>query len=186
VIKVDFRPLPGAASPARPPKGVKEEMEAAALAAATELFLAYGVQLRQAAGPQPGLAALGLVKFAGDGVSGTATLGASVAILKRTNGGGNTMGDWIAELANQYIGRFKLKLLRNGFKLWSLAPVAVKGRLLVTGVTQPDSPPLTFADGQGGAVAIWMEMDVTGEIKSSPPSPPSDEPIANEGDLLLF
>ena len=115
---------------------------------------------------------------------GTATLGASTAILKRTNGGANTMGDWIAELANQYIGRFKLKLLRMGFELWSMTPVTVSGRLLATAVSQPDFAPIAFRDTKGGSVAVWIEMDIDGPLKITPPA--SDGEIPREGDVILF
>ena len=186
MIKVDFRLAPGSNAPARIPAGFKEAMETAASSAVVELLSAYGVSLRPAPGPASGmnLAALGLVKFAGSGLEGTATLGASSAILKRSNGGTGTDRDWIAEMANQYIGRFKLKLLRAGFELWSLAPVAVKGRLLVTGVSQPEAPPLAFVDPQGGSVAIWMELEVIADIKSKAPA--GDPEIPREGDVILF
>ena len=67
---------------------------------------------------------------------------------------------------------------------FSLAPVAVKGRLLVTGISQPESPPLAFVDGQGGTLAVWMDIEVTGEIGPTPPA--SEAEIPNEGDTLLF
>jgi hypothetical protein len=189
VIRVAFSTPPGASSPVRPPKGLQEAMETAASTAVVELLAAYGVTIKPtASGTSPpagaGLAALGLVSFTASGLSGTATLGASAAILKRTNAGNAPGRDWVAELANQFIGRFKLKLLRGGFELWSLAPVAVKGRLLVTGISQPESPPLSFVDTQGGAVSLWMDVDVTGEIKNK--NAENDAEIPREGDVILF
>ena len=186
MIKVDFRSSPGGSS-VRAPSGLKEAMETAAVSSVLELMSSYGVAIQPVAGshlPGTGLAALGMVRFTATGLNGTATLGASATILKRTNSGNTPGRDWIAEMANQYVGRFKLKLLRAGFELWSLAPVAVKGRLLVTGISQPESPPLAFVDAQGGAIAVWMELEVTGEIRTK--APPSDEAIPSEGDTILF
>ena len=150
-------------------------MEAAAIAAAQELLSAYRVTIQPAAapaaqGPGPAFAALGLVTFKASGMNGTATLGASAAILKRSNASGTPHSDWIAELANQFFGRFKLKLLRAGFELWSMAPVAVRGRLLATGVSQPQSVPLSFVDAAGGAVAIWVEIEINGEVRINAPA----------------
>jgi hypothetical protein len=158
-------------------------MEAAAISSVIELLSAYGTTVRPTQAPGAQLAALGLVRFTAQGLSGTATLGASASILKRSNAAGAGR-DWIAELANQFVGRWKLKLLRAGFELWSMAPVAVKGRLLVTGVSQPEESPFTFADAQGGAIALWMDVEVTGEVGKL--TSPAEPELPNEGDVILF
>jgi hypothetical protein len=200
VFKVAFSAPPGSSLPPQVPKGLTEAMETAATSAVVELMAAYGVTIQATdALSIPDLAALDLVRFTAQQLTGTATLGASAAILKRTNGGATTGRDWIAELANQFVGRWKLKLLRAKFELWSLAPVATKGRLLVTGISAPETTPLSFVDGQGGAVALWMELDINGEVKAGapavappPPAPPpaevpaTDAEIPNEGDIILF
>ena len=134
--------------------------------------------------PGPVLAALGLVTFKASGLSGTATLGASAAILKRSNPTGTPHSDWIAELANQFFGRFKLKLLRGGFELWSMEPVATTGRLLVTGVSQPQSVPLAFVDTAGGAISLWIDVELNGEVRTNAPA--SEAEIPREGDIILF
>jgi hypothetical protein len=164
-------------------------MEAAAILAVQGLFATCGVRLQPMVGspaktPGRALAALGVVRFASPGLSGTATVGASAPILKRSNSGGTSHRDWIAELANQFFGRFKLKLLRGGFELWSMAPVAITGRLLATGVSQPESPPLAFVDAQGDAVLLWIEVEISGEVKVGTPA--SDGEIPSEGDIILF
>jgi len=176
-------------STAQAPAGLKEAMDAAAVAAALELLAAYRVTLQPAVGaqaqaPGPALAALGFVRFRASGLNGTATLGASAPMLKRSNASRTSHSDWIAELANQFFGRFKLKLLRAGFELWSMEPIANTGRLLVTGVTQPQSVPFAFVDAAGGAVALWIEIEVSGEVKINAPG--GDAAIPNEGDVILF
>jgi hypothetical protein len=164
-------------------------MNAAAIPAAIELMAAYGVTIQAMVGPLPpaagsALAALGLVRFAAPGLSGTAVLGASATILKRSNAGSSSSRDWVAELANQFFGRLKLKLLRGGFGLWSMAPVAVKGRLLVTGVSQPQSTPFMFVDAQGGTVAVWIEVETSGGVAAETPADEGE--IPREGDIILF
>jgi hypothetical protein len=164
-------------------------MGAAATAAAIELFAAYRVTITPVTGPDvhapiPDLAALGIVRFTATGLSGTVVLGAPTSTLRRSNTRGTSDRDWIAELANQLIGRFKLKLLRAGFELWSMAPVAVSARLLATAVTQPDFAPFSFRDSQGGAIAVWIELDINGAIKMTAPA--AEGEIPQEGDIIMF
>jgi len=82
------------------------------------------------------------------------------------------------------VGRFKLKLLRVGFELWSMAPVTVSGRLLVTAVSQPQFTPLAFRDSQGGSIGVWIEIEINGPLKIT--APPADGEIPSEGDVILF
>jgi hypothetical protein len=164
-------------------------MEAAATTAAIELLAAYRVTITPviptgAPTPMSDLAALGVVRFTAPGLSGTAILGAAASTLKRSNARGTSDRDWVAELANQFIGRFKLKLLRGGFELWSMAPVAVSGRLLVTAVSQPEFAPIAFRDADGGSIAIWIEIEISGPLKVTGPT--NDPEIPREGDVILF
>ena len=186
MISLTVRSPSGSEVPA--PAGLQEAIEAAASSAAVELLAAYRVTTQLAVGPQaqarPSVAALGVVRFNSSGLNGSATLGASAAILKRSNPSGTSNSDWMAELANQFFGRFKLKLLRAGFELWSMALVAVTGRLLATGVSQPQAIPLVFVDAAGGAVALWIDIEINREIRINPPA--SDAEIPREGDIILF
>ena len=165
-------------------------MDTAATTAAAELFAAYGVAIAQVVGPGiqlpvPDLAALGIARFSAPSLLGTAVVGASTGTLRRSNARGTSDLDWIAELANQYIGRFKLKLLRAGFELWSMAPGRVTGRLLVTAVSQPQFSPIYFRDAKGGSVAVWIELELNGPLKITPPAS-SEGDIPREGDVILF
>ena len=165
-------------------------MDTAAETAAVELFAVSGVTITPVTGPGvqvpvPDLTALGTVRFTAPTLAGTAVLGASSATLRRSSVRGTSDRDWIAELANQYLGRFKLKLIRAGFELWALAPVRVSGRLLVTAVSQPEYTPLVFRDSKGGSVAVWIEFELSAPLKGTPSAPAEGE-IPREGDLILF
>jgi len=166
------------------PPGLEAAMDAAATSALIELFAGYRVTVERSVGLQAPLAALGVVRFTAPGMTGTATLGVSAATLRRSNARGTSDRDWIAELANQFLGRFKLKLLRAGFELWSMTPASVTGRLLITAVSQPGIAPVEFRDVNGGAVACWMQIEINGPLKITPPA--SDAAIPHEGDLILF
>ena len=164
-------------------------MDAAATSAAVELLGAYGVPIKplsqaEASGVGAGLAALGVVRFTAPGLNGTAVVGAAKSVLQRSNGTKTSDRDWIAELANQFIGRFKLKLLRGGFELWSMAPVAVSGRLILSAVSQPEFPPLAFRDSEGGALAVWIEIEISGQLKLE--TPPTDGEVPRESDVIIF
>ncbi len=165
-------------------------MDVAAESAAVELFAASGITISPVPSsavqlPVPDLAALGTVRFTAPALTGTASLGASTGTLRRSSVRGTSDRDWIAELANQYLGRFKLKLIRAGFELWAMAPSRVTGRLLVTAVSQPEFLPLVFRDVKGGSVAVWIEFELNGPLKNTP-SVPAEGEIPKEGDLILF
>jgi hypothetical protein len=169
--------------------GIKSSLNASASDAAVELFAAHRVSVvpvpaPDAHTPMAALAALGIVRFSATNLSGMAALGASTSTLRRTNGRGTSDRDWVAELANQFLGRFKLKLLRAGFELWSMAPVSVGGRLMVTAVSQPAFAPIAFRDSEGGSIGVWIEMELSGPLKVTPSSATGE--IPSEGDVILF
>jgi hypothetical protein len=189
VSRVTFSFAPGAGDASPVPPGLESAIDATATSAAVELFAAYRVTIAPVTGPDvqlpiPDLSALGIVRFTASGLVGTTVVGVSTGTLRRSNMRGTSDRDWVAELANQYIGRFKLKLLRMGFELWSMTPVTVSGRLLATAVSQPDFAPIAFRDAKGGSVAVWIEIEINGPLKVTPPA--SDGEIPHEGDVILF
>jgi hypothetical protein len=189
VVKLVFRSAPDPGPVSETPAGLQSVVDAAAGDAAVELFRAYGVTIAPLANPgdhkpMVDLAALGIVRFTAPALTGMASLGASTDTLRRSNGRGTSDRDWVAELANQFVGRFKLKLLRAGFELWSIAPVTVSGRLLATAVSQPQFAPMTFRDSRGGSVCVWIEIEVIGALKIT--TPPAGGEIPGEGEVILF
>ena len=171
------------------PPGLESTIDDTATSAAVELFAAYRVTITPVTAPEvqlpiPDLSALGIVRFTAPGLIGTTVLGVSTGTLRRSNTRGTSDRDWVAELANQYIGRFKLKLLRLGFELWSMTPVTVSGRLLATAVSQPDFAPIAFRDAKGGSVAVWIDLGINGPLKVTPPA--NEGEIPREGDVILF
>jgi hypothetical protein len=184
-----FPPAAGTGATPEVPPGLQTTIDSTATSAAVELFSAYRVTLAPVTGsevqlPIPDLSALGIVRFTASGLIGTTVLGVSTGTLRRSNTRGTSDRDWVAELANQYIGRFKLKLLRMGFELWSMTPVTVSGRLLATAVSQPDFTPIYLRDAKGGSVAVWIEMEINGPLKVTAPG--SEGEIPREGDVILF
>ena len=189
MVKLTVRSPPGGGPAPEIPARVQNLLDAAATDAAVELFAAHRVTIVRAPTPEThapmaDLAALGIVRFTAPTLTGTAVLGASTSTLRRSNGRASSDRDWVAELANQFVGRFKLKLLRAGFELWSMAPVTVSGRLLATAVSQPQYTPISFRDSRGGSIGIWIEIEPGGPLKIT--TPPAAGEIPNEGDIILF
>jgi len=189
MVKVTVGSGPGSGPAPEIPARVQSLLNVAARDATVELFAAYRVTIAFVPGadahtPMSDLAALGIVRFAAPALAGTVVLGASRSTLRQSNARGTPDRDWAAELANQFFGRFKLKLLRAGFELWSMAPVTVSGRLLATAVSQPQFAPITFRDSQGGSIGVWIEIEPTGPLNVT--APPAAGEIPSEGDIILF
>jgi hypothetical protein len=189
VVKLSVRAASGSGPAPAIPARVQSLLDAAATDAAVELLAAHRVTLTRIPAPDAhkpvsDLAALGIVRFSAPALAGTAVVGVSTSTLRRSNGRGTSDRDWIAELANQFVGRFKLKLLRAGFELWSMAPVTVSGRLLATAVSQPQFAPLAFRDSRGGSIAVWIEIEISGPVRIT--TPPAAGEIPSEGDVILF
>jgi hypothetical protein len=56
--------------------------------------------------------------------------------------------------------------------------------LLATAVSQPQFPPIAFRDSEGGSIALWIELDISGTLKSAAPA--GEGEIPTEGDVILF
>lgn len=189
LVKLTVRSVPGSGPAPEIPTRVQTLLDAAATDASVELFAAHRVTITQvpatdAHAPVANLAALGIARFTAPTLTGTAVVGVSSSTLRRSNGGATSDRDWVAELANQFVGRFKLKLLRAGFELWSMTPVTVSGRLLATAVSQPQFAAIEFQDSRGGSLGVWIEIEINGPLKIT--APPAAGEIPSEGDVILF
>ena len=65
-----------------------------------------------------------------------------------------------------------------------MAPVAVSGRLLLSAVSQPEFAPLAFRDAEGGALAVWIEIEINGPLKMDKPA--ADGEIPAESEVIIF
>jgi hypothetical protein len=174
------------------PPGVQSEIESlltnASASAAAELFSEYNVSLEdgdvtvyRSAGD---LAFLGVVSYMAPGLSGTLVLGLTPKVLRRSNPCQTSDRDWAGELANQLFGRVKLKLLRRGLELWSVAPAVVDGTHLIPAVTHPGFDPHFFKADTTECVALWIEVEIGRDVRLDTAAP--DQDIPTEGDVILF
>jgi CheY-specific phosphatase CheX len=158
-----------------------------AFEAGMALFLAYDVTLEPTELEEwrkhPQLNLVSVIGFAGKGVSGSLVLGATHEPLERSKPSRSSERDWIAELANQLLGRIKNKVLRAGIEFYAMPPAVVSGSHLAPVASQPDFRPWVFAT-PGGVVCLWIEVNAAPELEPDVSLLEADIPA--EGDMLLF
>jgi CheY-specific phosphatase CheX len=166
---------------------VEELFTSTAFAAGMALFLAYDVSLEptdiEDYRKSPELNLVSVIGFAGRDVSGTLVLGATKEPLERSKPGRSSARDWIAELANQLLGRIKNKVMRAGIEFYAMPPAVVSGHHLAPVTSQPDFRPWVFAT-PGGVVCLWIEVSATPVLHRNMAL--VTEEIPAEGDVLLF
>ena len=96
----------------------------------------------------------GVIGFAGRDMRGMLLLAMTSELLEELSPSTAFMRDWIAELSNQLLGRFKNQLLRYGTEIYGTTPSVLRGELLTP--LQPRGarrPLLRVGSGQGLCVA---------------------------------
>jgi hypothetical protein len=166
---------------------VEQLFTSTAFEAGMALFLAYDVSLEPTDVDEwrknPDLTLVSVIGFAGKGVSGSLVLGATKEPLERSKPSRASERDWIAELANQLLGRIKNKVLRLGIEFYAMPPAVVSGNHLAPVVSQPDFHPWVFAT-PGGVVCLWIEVTAAPEVIPDESLVGADIPA--EGEMLLF
>jgi len=150
--------------------------------ACTKLFDAYGVKLMRVdpdATPTLPVFLSGLVGFSGPGIRGASILAASESPIAKSNPVDGSLSDWIAELANQLVGRIKNQLLLNGAEVYTTTPIVLPGDH-ITPMRRPDITPLAFA-ADGGSVFVWIELETKDDFALGLPSE-----VVSEGETLMF
>jgi CheY-specific phosphatase CheX len=158
-----------------------------AFEAGLSLFRAYDVSIEptdlEAYRRNPELTLVSVIGFAGREVSGSLVLGATAEPLETSKPQTASPRDWIAELANQLLGRIKNKVLRCGIEFYAMPPAVVSGHHLAPVTSKEDFRPWVFAT-PGGVVCLWIELTVASELH--PDGQLIDSDIPAEGDVLLF
>lgn len=151
--------------------------------ACKSLFEAYGVSLRaidpHTAIDQNALLS-GVIGFSGPSIRGTCILAATSKPIMESNPVGSSPRDWIAELANQLIGRIKNRLLEEGVEVYVTTPVVLRGEHLAPMPRLALLPQLFTTEG--GNVFVWIEVETDPDFELAPRCAPA----AREGEALLF
>ena len=149
-----------------------------------ELFADYGVTLARghfdwAAPNEPLLSSV--MGFVGEHLRGTCLLACERAPLDASCPPGGRGRDWIGELANQLIGRLKIKLLSYDVDVALTTPIVLQG-IRIQPLPKTSLEPAMFS-GANGIVLAWIEVEV--ESGFSLPAPrPAD--AGETGELMLF
>jgi hypothetical protein len=125
----------------------------------------------------------GVIGFAGNDMRGTLLLAMTGGLLEGLSPSAHSMRDWIAELANQLLGRFKNQLLRFGTVIYAATPSVLRGELLA-----PVLPPGALAghrfESAQGHACVWLDIVIRDGF--SLPAPVADDVAPAEGGSLFF
>ena len=148
-----------------------------------ELFSAYGVEITQVLDSRndSNLAFCGVIGFTGQDMRGSLLLACSREPL--TLAGDNVHGirDWLAELANQMLGRIKNRLITLGTVIYCSTPIILRGQHLAPLDNQPRSH---LFHANGGIVSVWFDVDMRSDLVLATTADPSA--CVREGETLLF
>ena len=196
------RPVSGEASAPRataPPgsTGLRGTVDALLQGAMVDLFQAYGVALaplprdtREKPDPYPDLAAVIAFTCAGNGNSATGKLSLSMPsplfdVMRGDSAHLGRAADWMRELANQLMGRFKNRLLPYGTTLQAGLPGSIGREALEAQLSRATNLRIYRARTLRGEVVTTLD----GTLKDSElcyVGQPSDAKPVAEGELILF
>jgi len=125
--------------------------------------------------------------IAGTCVAGSATLGTSASCLATLAAKANSdmPEDWLGELANQLVGRFKRRIVAHGVDFSLGTPTLISGERLHVLSRFSHKPAFTVhLQSDIGRVEIWLEFELHhgGELSAEP----QDDGTLIEGEALLF
>jgi hypothetical protein len=153
--------------------------------ACVALFEHYSMALlptRAGAEVTPELAYCAVIGYSSEKMRGTLLLATTAELLARTAPvDGDAMRDWIAELANQLLGRIKAQLAARGLLLGMSTPILLRGQHLRP-MPNHEAEPLVF-QAAAGWVCVWMDAEITSDLDLSHLQP--DDGL-NAGEALLF
>ena len=148
-----------------------------------ELMAAYGVDLAVAGwgwqADDEEAKMFGVIGFSGKGVRATCLIGAEQRLVEASCRARGRPRDWISELANQLVGRVKMKLVSHGVSVTMTTPLALSG-VRVTPLPRMGGDPVAF-NSHHGAALLWLETETDEQFVLSPARPLSVEP----GDLVF-
>lgn len=159
--------------------------------AARALMCHYGLELGSASTPTevmiPDADFVGVLGFSSEeGVSGTLTLAMAREALAQSYPIDETdYVDWLGELANQLLGRFKNGLLKHGVAIQLSVPVVIGGKGLSMNVRKASLWRDTLFETKHGQVFMRITLAVASGVVLEL-EPESLDTSLSEGDAMLF
>jgi hypothetical protein len=151
-----------------------------------QLFADYGLPLeRRMADVQTvgEISFCGVIGFTGTRCRGVLLLAVTEAPLLQSNPTSAPARHWIAELANQLLGRVKNRLLRHDVDICASTPIVLRGQHLAP-LPRRNFLPVLFSSGTG-YVGTWLDCELIG-IDSLPLDEYDVDTGLIEGDAVLF
>lgn len=155
--------------------------------ACVSLFSDYALPLGKATSPDEALHTelvyCSVIGFSSEQLRGTLLLAASKEPVGRTSPvSGAAAREWVAELANQLLGRIKGKLAERGVLLALSTPLLLRGEHLRP-LSSHEMKPIVFTC-EGGCVCVWLDAELSPELDLSQVQ--TDCQVMGEGEALLF
>ena len=153
-----------------------------------ELFDSYGVSIQfsdLSESQQENINGfLGMIGFSGVQIKGNLSVWAATEIIEKTGNSNFDKTDWIAEIANQILGRIKNKLLRFDVELMMGIPTSIETGNLILNFIQRNVKKYRFTHGDGRQIVILLDT-VFEDILVNESTKTADEAV-EEGETLLF
>jgi hypothetical protein len=125
----------------------------------------------------------GVVGFSGAQMRGSLLLATTREPLGRTSPTTDaSFREWIAELANQLIGRVKNKLIARGVTLHLSTPIVLRGEHLAP-ITRTELVPCLFRC-EGGVVCVWFDAETAQGVDLNQVADTTGQ--ISEGESMLF
>lgn len=155
-----------------------------------KLFAAQGVRLQPQASSD-GLADFAaVVGFSSAPLHGRLALGMGTAALNQLTAShdhNHRYGsqEWLSEMANQLVGRFKGQLLGYGVTVSIALPTVLSGARLQAFKQSGGRLRVSAFDSHAGPVLAWLDVQLEPGFALTQQNDPDNQPLV-EGDLTLF
>jgi len=151
------------------------------------LFKAYGVTLAEdSSGAKETASPLtAVVGFHGAAISGSVVLVVDAALLRASmQTKDTTEREWLAELANQVLGRMKNRLLAYGVDVAASTPNVLASVRIVPNGPKDQRQGITMV-GNGTRATVWVDYQAKDPDRLAKLAR-GEATVGREGDLILF
>jgi len=153
------------------------------------LFETSKVPLTHVESSQEPCQLVGIIGFAGPKMRGVLGLSLSPNLasnaVEDASANDSSIDDWVAESANQLLGRLKNKLLPHGVAITAALPVVLRGiEVRLAPRTSDPVSVYSFMNNDDSAV-VWLDLQTNGVVTLATVAGQPEDPMA-EGDMMLF
>lgn len=150
------------------------------------LFKAYGVQLAEdsSGAKETANPLTAVVGFHGAAISGAVVLIVDSGLLRSTMQTKTTDQEWLAELANQLLGRVKNRFLAYGVDIAASTPSVLSSVRIVPNGPKDQRQGVTMV-ANGSRVTAWVDFQAKDPERLAKLAR-GEATVGREGDLILF